>query len=315
MAPPPVLLAVVSWNTRDLLDRCLSALRADARAGMATVWVVDNASTDGSAEMVTARHPWARVLERAENLGFGRAVNLVAEHAEPGWSWLGCANADTAPEPGALGRLVQAGADDAAAGAVAPCLVLPDGSLQHSAHPFPTLPVTLAFNAGLHHLAPRWGDHLCLEGFWDPSRPRRVPWSLGAFLLIRREAWRTLGGFDEGQFLYAEDLDVGWRLRRAGWHTRHVPAARVRHESAAATSQAWGDGRTDRWQTATYAWMLRRRGPARTRAVAAINVAGAATRSRLARAGWRRDVERAWAARHREALSRALEGSDGDPSG
>ncbi len=93
---------------------------------------------------------------------------------------------------------------------------------------------------------------MCLEGAWDPQRPRRVPWAVGAFLLVRRPAWDAIGGFDPAQWLYAEDLDLGWRLARAGWATRYEPRARVRHHESAATGQAWGsDERTARWLRAS----------------------------------------------------------------
>jgi N-acetylglucosaminyl-diphospho-decaprenol L-rhamnosyltransferase len=104
---------------------------------------------------------------------------------------------------------------------------------------------------------------------------------VGAFLLIRREAWDAAGGFDPRQWMYAEDLDLGWRLRAAGWATRYVPEAEVEHRGGASTLQAWGEEATERWQRSTYAWMLRRRGAARTRAVAALNVAGAGVRAAL----------------------------------
>jgi N-acetylglucosaminyl-diphospho-decaprenol L-rhamnosyltransferase len=97
--------------------------------------------------------------------------------------------------------------------------------------------------------------------------------------------------------MYAEDLDLGWRLARAGWHTRYEPAARVRHHAAAATAQAWGEERTARWQKATYAWMLRRRGPARTKAAAALNVGGALARAALFPRTRRANLE--WARLHR----------------
>jgi N-acetylglucosaminyl-diphospho-decaprenol L-rhamnosyltransferase len=95
---------------------------------------------------------------------------------------------------------------------------------------------------------------------------------------VRREAWDAVGGFDEHQWMYAEDLDLGWRLHRAGWATRYEPAAAVDHHSAASTSQAWGAGLTARWQRSTYAWMLRRRGWLLTRLIAAINVLGCGAR-------------------------------------
>jgi N-acetylglucosaminyl-diphospho-decaprenol L-rhamnosyltransferase len=106
--------------------------------------------------------------------------------------------------------------------------------------------------------------------------------------------WDAVGGFDDQQWMYAEDLDLGWRAARAGYTTRYVPSARVLHHVSAATTQAWGDERTLRWLRSTYAWMLRRRGLVRTRATAAINVAGAYARARS-------PYFRMWAGLHRRA--------------
>src|SRR5439155_1129305 len=140
----------------------------------------------------------------------------------------------------------------------------------------------------------------CLEGCWNPEREREVDWAIGAFLLIRREAWDAAGGFDDRQWMYAEDLDLGWRVAQAGWSTRYVPSARVLHHASAATTQAWGDERTLRWLRSTYAWMLRRRGPLRTRTTAAINVLGAYARARDPRF-------RIWGGLHRRAAAHELE--------
>jgi GT2 family glycosyltransferase len=288
----PVAVAVVSWNTRELLERCLAALEADVRAGLAEVWVVDNGSTDGSPGVVPG---WATLVEPGENLGFGRAVNLVAGRTSS--QWLVAANADTAPEPGALRELIAAGERDLGAGALAPRLILPDGSTQHSVFAFPTLPFLALYNAGFG--APL-GDRLCLEGRWDPGRARRVPWAVGAFLMLRRAAFDAAGGFDPVQWMYAEDVDLGWRLRDAGWATRHVPAARVLHESAASTAVLWGEERTLRWQAATYDWLRRRRGPVRARAAYALNVSGSLVRARLGR-GWQAERARGWKQLHRDA--------------
>jgi N-acetylglucosaminyl-diphospho-decaprenol L-rhamnosyltransferase len=164
---------------------------------------------------------------------------------------------------------------------VAPRLVLPDGSVQHSVYPFPTLPFTALFNLGIWRLSSRLADHLTLEGCWNHRRPRRVDWAIGAFLLVRRAAWQEVGGFDAGQWMYAEDLDLGWRLARAGWETRFEPQAEVRHHASAATTQAWGDDRTERWMWSTYAWMMRRRGVVLTRLTAAVNVVGALVQAAL----------------------------------
>jgi GT2 family glycosyltransferase len=264
-----ITVAIVSFSTRDLLDACLASL-----PGGLEVWVVDNGSTDGSVAMVRTKYPNARVVESERNLGFGGAVNLVARSTTS--PLLVAANADVSVTGGALARLVATLEADPAAGAVAPRLVLPDGSTQHSVYAFPTVLATLAFVLGL------LGDRLCTPGRWDPGRARRVPWAIGAFLLLRRSAFEAAGGFDERQWMYAEDLDLGWRLRRAGWATRYEPRAVVSHVSGASTGPLWGDGRTERWQRATYAWVLRRLGPVRLRIVAGLHVAGA-----LARREWR----------------------------
>src|SRR5258708_17414457 len=132
----PISIAVVSWNTRDLLRDCLLSLAQDALEARAQVWVVDNASSDGSADLVREQFPWVSLVASDENLGFGRAVNLVAERT--GTDWIAPANADVRVTPGALDRLLEAGVNDPRAGAIAPRLVLPDGRTQHSVFPVPT---------------------------------------------------------------------------------------------------------------------------------------------------------------------------------
>jgi GT2 family glycosyltransferase len=306
-----IAVAVVSWNTRELLDACLRSLAPAARDGIAEVWVVDNASSDGSAALVRTAHPWATLIERADNVGFGAAVNEVAGQTET--QWIAAANADVELTPGALQTLLRAGREHPESGVLAPRLELPDESTQHSVRPFPTLALALLVNLGVGQAIWPLGDRLTLDGRWDPHRARRVDWAIGAFLLIRRRAWDAVGGFDERQWMYAEDLDLGWRLARAGWSTWYEPGATVRHASAAATSQAWRDQRTEQWMRSTYAWMLRRRGAARTRLYAALNVAGALARAALLtpgavarprRYGARRQAMLTWARLHKLGLRR-----------
>jgi N-acetylglucosaminyl-diphospho-decaprenol L-rhamnosyltransferase len=316
----PVAIAVVSWNTRDLLARCLRSLAADARAGRAAVTVLDNASADGSAALVAGEFGWARLIASPRNLGFGAAVNrALAGTRAP---WLACANADVALLPGALERLLDAGERHPEAGILAPRLIDGAGGAQHSVHPFPTLPFTLAFNLGLTGLTPGLADRFALDGRWNPLRARRVDWALGAFLLIRRSAWEATGGFDEGLWMYAEDLDLAWRAARAGFTTWYEPGAQVRHAGAASTTQAWGDRRRERWLQSTYAWMLRRRGAAATAGYATLNVAGALGRAALltplalppgsGRRGRHAEL-RGWARAHASALRAAWRGSPPSP--
>jgi GT2 family glycosyltransferase len=285
-----VVVAVVSWNTRSLLDRCLRSLEAPARAGLAEVWVVDNASSDGSPAMVRERHPWVHLITREDNIGYGRAVNLVAEHTSS--RWLVLANADVVLRSDALERLLAAGEADQGAGIIAPRLILPDGRTQHLAWPFPTVVATVVQNLGPRLAPKRIGDRFAVRGAWNPDRPRRIPWAVGAFLLVRRSAWDEIGGFDPAQWMSAEDLDLGWRMRKAGWATRYEPAAVVDHAESSATRTVWGDELPIHWQRCAYAWMVRRLGRPRTIVVGVLNLCGSATRLAvdLTLAGFRPDA-------------------------
>jgi GT2 family glycosyltransferase len=252
-------------------------MEAEARGDRAEVWVVDNASSDGSPEMVRERFPWVKLIASDINLGYGRAINLVAERSEA--AWLAPANEDIELRPGALARLLASGKEHPEAAVIAPRLELPDGSTQHSVHPFPNLGFTLFFNLGLHRLSPRLADRLCLEGYWDSSRPRHVPWAIATFWLVRREAFSGVGGFDSDMFIHSEDLDLGWRLCREGWRTFYEPRATVFHVGSAASKKAFGaEVLWRRWMSASYSWMARRRSVPLARAVAIVNVAGSAVR-------------------------------------
>lgn len=304
-----VTVAVVSWNTRDLLQANLLALRPDHDAGRAEVWVVDNGSEDGSPELVAAAFPWVRLVVPGENLGFGRAVNLVA--ARTATPWIAAANADTEVCPGALDALVAAGERDPGAGLLGPRLRLPDGSVQRSVQPFPTLATTLLLISRAYRLVPRVASNLARPEAWDPDSGSRVPWVTGAFVLLRREAWDAVGGFDAKQWMYAEDIDLCWRLGQVGWATRYVPEAKVRHAHGAAAAQAFGAGTDRRWMLATYAWIARRQGVTAARTIAALNFVEARARARAfavlrrgdpARSGRRRRALEAEAAVHAEAL-------------
>jgi N-acetylglucosaminyl-diphospho-decaprenol L-rhamnosyltransferase len=308
-----VAVGIASWNTRKLLARCLASLEPEHESGRVEVRVVDNASSDGSAEMVAERFPWVELTASTENLGYGSAINRALEGADA--EWVVASNADIELEPSSLDELLAAGRRHPGAAALAPRLILPDGTTQQSVHSFPTVPFTALFNSGLAWLVPGLADRLCLAGAWNPERERPVPWAIGAFLMVRRSAWERVGGFDERQWMYAEDLELGWRLDRVGG-TVYVPRARIQHRSRASTEQAWGAEIDAKWMASTYAWMQRRRGVARTRAVAAISVAGAlvrdlfyapASRIRPERFARRHSELRRWARLHRVGLSDASE--------
>lgn len=315
---PTVAVAVVSWNTRDLLAGCLRSLAPDAQSGRAEVWVVDNGSRDGSAQLVHDEFGWVKLVEPRENIGFGRAVNLVAERSSA--PWVAAANADVALLPGALDALLGAAEFDPRAGILAPRLILPDGSTQHSVFSFPGVALSLVFGSGAWRLHAGLADRLCIEGAWDPERERTVPWAIGAFLLIRRDVFESVGGFDDRQWMYAEDLDLAWRVAGRGWTTHYVPRAQVRHAASAATMLAFGDARRRRHMAAGYAWMLRRRGRGVTAAFAVTNLVTSAVRAlwlapvAALRPARRRDLADSadWAAIHLRGLMAPGAGEQGE---
>jgi GT2 family glycosyltransferase len=304
-----VTVAIVSWNTKELLRRCLESLEDDVASGFAEAWVFDNASDDGSADMVEREFEWVRLVANEENLGFGVAVNQVAKRTTS--PWIAPANADIAFEPGALRRLVDAGVEHPEAAILAPRLVGSDGRTQQSVHAFPGVALAAALAMGATTASAALGERLCIEGSWDADREREVDWAHGAFLLCRREAFDAIGGFDPRQWMYAEDLDLAWRARRGGWRVRYVPDARIGHAGAAATTQAFGDAKGERYMVATFAWMADRRGVAATWAYAGVNALGSlvrwawySVRARLqpGKFATRRDAARAWLALHRRGL-------------
>lgn len=282
MPAAQIAVAVVSWNTSALLDACLASLRPDAESGLAEVWVVDNASTDDSAAMVRQQHPWARLIELPRNVGYGAAVGEVARRTTT--PFLLAANSDLKFDPRALGELLKAATQHPGGGVFAPRLLTAAGTTQHSVHPFPTIAVGLATSTGLA----RWGPlarRMLMEGHWDPSIRRTVPWAHGAAMLIPREAWDEATGFDPEQWLYAEDLDLCWRLAQLGRPTWFIPAAIVEHHVSAATAQRWDQReRLIRTQASSYAWIAHRQGLIRARLVAAANIAGLVPRWLLAAA-------------------------------
>jgi GT2 family glycosyltransferase len=226
-------VVVVSWNTRDRLIECLEALPAAIGPLRADFWVVDNASSDGSAEAIRAAFPSVHVLENCVNLGYAAAINqaVAVSHGR----YVLALNADARPLPGSVEALVRFASQRARAGVVGPRLLSPDGRYQASCAPFPTLSRELLAVTGLGRrlLRPCYPDH----GPAPDVEPRAVDCPVGACFLARRAAFRQVGLLDERYFMYSEELDFFWRLYRAGWERWYLPAAQVVHAGAESTRQ------------------------------------------------------------------------------
>ena len=224
-----VSVVIVSYESRDLLQRCLAALAADEQR-LATVEtiVVDQASRDGTADWLAAEHPQVRVVALPGNIGFGGGNNRGAAVARGRWLLL--LNSDAFVRPGAIDELVRFAERRPAAGAVGPRLLWPDGRLQRSCRRFPTVFRIATEYLYLRKLAPR---SRALNGFYcgefAHDAARRVDWLTGACVLVRRELYDRLGGFDEQFFLYSEEVDLLQRAARLGAETWYDPAAEVVH--------------------------------------------------------------------------------------
>jgi N-acetylglucosaminyl-diphospho-decaprenol L-rhamnosyltransferase len=228
-----VAAIVVNFNAANELAGCLQSLAANA---VDTVIVVDNGSADGSEQVV--RLAGARWLPAGANLGYGRAANRGAATADARTAeYLLVCNPDLELCPGAIEPLVSSLAADSALGVVGPGLWNDDGSLYPSARTFPDLVDALGHGLlGLVAPGNRFTRRYRLLD-WDHSRAARVDWVSGACILVRRAAWDAVGGFDPSYFMYMEDVDLCWRLNRAGWAVGYEPAARVRHVQGVSTNQ------------------------------------------------------------------------------
>ena len=249
---PVVDVGVVTWNTRDLTVDALRRLLDSDQGVDIKLYVRDNGSTDGTPDAIRERVPEAD-LEVGENVGFGAGHNtLIARSAS---EWFFCLNSDAWPEAEAIGALVDAASRHPRAGALAPRLETPDGQLEYSTHPFPSPRVAAIVNLGLHRLmTPEQKADLLLEGWWRHDEERSVDWAVGAALLFPRRVLDAVGGFDERFFMYAEDLELGWRLRQHNYETWFIPSALVRHVHNASGEQAYGHGRTVAYLRNTHAF-------------------------------------------------------------
>ncbi len=240
-------IVITSYNTRDLLRTCLRSVYASQSDFTFETCVVDNASSDGSAEMVAAEFPQARLIANTENVGYPSANNQGLEtfgftdlpnHQPtnlPAFALL--LNSDTELPPDALARMLDFMADHPDAGIAGPKLVLPDESLDLACRrSFPTPEVSLYRLTGLSRLFPRsrrFGRYNLT--YLDPDQVTELDSVVGAFMLVRAEAIAQAGLMDGQFFMYGEDLDWAYRIKATGWKVYYNPAVTVLHVKRAST--------------------------------------------------------------------------------
>lgn len=258
-----ISIIIVSWNVRDLLAACLASVYADlARSGLeAQVWVVDNASSDGSPEMVRTQFPQANLIGNSHNPGFAAANNQAIRQSmalasqlsggrapgpRPPASEFGrgetkavlLLNPDTEVRPGALATMAGWLEREPRAGVIGARLFYGDGAFQHSAFRFPRL-LQIAFD--LFPLPGRLAESR-LNGrypraLYEGGAPFEIDHPLGAAMLVRGEAIQQVGLLDEGFYMYCEEIDWCMRIKAAGWRNYCAPGAHIVHHAAKSTGQ------------------------------------------------------------------------------
>ncbi len=221
---PTIDVVVVTYNPGETLEAFLSSL-ADAGA-VASVTVVDSDSPRRTAEAVARKHG-ASFVAMPANLGYGAAANAGARLGSA--PFIAICNSDVVVAPGSFAALAAAGEAEPSIGALGPRILESDGSLYPSARPLPSV----WLGTGHALLGRVWPTNPFTRRYrraLDPDGPGvDAGWLSGSCLVVRREAFERIGGFDEGFFMFMEDVDLGRRLGRAGYRCRWVPAATITH--------------------------------------------------------------------------------------
>jgi hypothetical protein len=231
MPPLEVSFIIVNWNTRELLRECLDSVIERSCGRAVEIIVVDNASTDGSVELVREHFPQVKVIANAENVGFARANNQGAHIAEGRYLLL--LNTDAFLKPDALEKLLELANREPKLGMVGAHLLNADGTFQASHTRFPNLAREFFTLSGLGRLL--WGRFYPSFGPEVERGPQVIDYVEGACLLAKRETYAQVNGLDEGYFMYSEEVDLCYALRRAGWQVWYHPEACVTHLGGASS--------------------------------------------------------------------------------
>lgn len=226
---------IVSWNVRELLRDCLRSIERTRGELAVEVIVVDSASTDGSPAMVAAEFPQVTLIAANENVGFPRGNNMGIAKAHGRYILL--LNPDTILHENALVHMVDYLENHLDVGVVGAQLLNEDGSVQSSRRRFPTLTTAFFESTWLQSRAPQHILHRYYALDIADDQTADVDWVMGACLMTRQEIARTVGGLDEGYFMYSEELDWCRRIKMAGWRVVYLPTAQVTHYQGKSSEQ------------------------------------------------------------------------------
>lgn len=232
-----VSIIIVNWNTRKLLQNCLTSVYEQTGDVKYEIIVVDNGSTDDSMEMVKKNFPLVNIIENAENLGFARANNIGIRKSKGRYICL--INSDITILGDCIGRLKAFMDSRPTVGMAGPKILNPDRTIQHSCRHFPSIWNNLCQSLGLNHIFPKsefFSDWIM--DYWSYDSIRSVDALSGCFLMVRRKALDEVGLLDEDFFIYGEDLDWCRRFHKAGWDIVFYPETEAVHLIGASSASA-----------------------------------------------------------------------------
>lgn len=240
MTAPRVSIIIISYNTRDLLRRCLQAALAHSAGTASEIFVVDNASADGSAEMVRREFPSATLIVNSENAGFAKANNQALKLMKGEYALL--LNSDALLTPGALGTLLSFAGSQPRAAIIGPRLITGEGRLQPSTYTAPSAANELLKTLRLYKLFPAAVNAgLFLSSWFDHRSSRQVARLTGACVLLRRTALQDVGLLSEDFFFYGEVHDWCLRALKRGWQVWFCAETEVIHLGGQSSKREWPD--------------------------------------------------------------------------
>lgn len=226
---PELSIVILNFNTKDVLANCLESLKKIEKEADFEVLVVDNASTDGSVDMVQKRFPKYELITNQENLGFARGNNAAKERAKG--KYVLFLNSDTIVERNAISHTLQFLKDDPKIGAITCKVVLPSGMLDpDTRRSFPTPWVAFTHFSRLDRIFP---SSRVFSKYWygyrDASKTQEVDVIQGAFFMSRKKLLDKVGWFDEDYFLDGEDIDLCWKIKELGYKIIYYPLVFIKH--------------------------------------------------------------------------------------
>ena len=231
-----VSIAIVNYNTREWLESCLNSIKKVEPLASYEIYLVDNASTDGSVDFVKKNYPKVHIIENAGNLGFSAAANQAIRTSHG--KYVLVLNTDTELDPEAVDILVEFADAHEDVGVVGPKLQNPDGTTQISGRRFPSF-LEAFFHSFLGIVWP--SNPYTIRYYmldWDRESEKTVDWVSGAAIFFKREALDEVGLFDERFFMYVEDMDICYRMWKKGFKVYFCPSAKVMHHIGKSSDQS-----------------------------------------------------------------------------